>query len=122
MLMRADHSMTHDLMAGCTQEMTSCAHLGPGSVTVRDASGAVYVGPDLSSDHDSEGQPFVGELSFSLPRASAVRIELTVAPVQPVFVVPSEGQLVRSLIGWIALTGAALLIAALSLAGLIILA
>ena len=112
----------YTVFAGCTQEMTRCAHLGPGSVTVRDAGGAVYVGPDLSSDHDTEGEPFVGELSFSLPRASAVRIELTVSPGQPVFVVPSEGQLVRSLIRWIALTGAALLIVALSLAGLVILA
>src|ERR1700722_9775858 len=95
----------YTVFAGCTQEM-SCAHLGHGEVTVRGASGQVDVGPDPSSDHDSEGpggggQSFVGELSFSIPRASAVRIELAASPGQPVFVVPSEGQLARSLIGWI---------------------
>lgn len=112
----------YTVFAGCTQEMTSCAHLGPGSVTVRAASGEVSVGPDLSSDHDTEGQPFVGELSFSIPRASAVQLELAASPGQPVFVVPSEGQLVRSLIGWIVLAGATLLILLASLAGLGVLA
>jgi hypothetical protein len=117
----------YTVFAGCTQDMTSCAHLGPGSVTVRSASGAVDVGPDLSSDHDSGGpggvdQSFVGELSFSLPRASAVRMELAVSPGQPVFVVPSEGQLVRWLIGWIVLAGVASLILLVSLAGLGVLA
>jgi hypothetical protein len=112
----------YTVFAGCTQEMTSCGHLGPGSVTVRGASGEVAVGPDLSSDHDSEGEPFVGELSFVIPRSGAVRIELAANPGQPVFVVPSEGQLVRSLIGWIVLAGAGLLILLASLAGLGILA
>jgi hypothetical protein len=112
----------YTVFAGCTQEMTSCGHLGPGSVTVRGASGEVTVGPDRSSDHDSEGEPFVGELSFVIPRGGAVRIELAANPGQPVFVVPSEGQLVRSLIGWIVLAGAGLLILLLSLAGLGILA
>jgi hypothetical protein len=116
----------YTVFAGCTQSLT-CAHLDPGSVTVRGASGgasgAVDVGPDPSSDTASEGpggggQTFVGRLSFSIQRAGAVRIELAASPGQPVFVVPSEGQLARSLIGWIALTGAALLILLLSLTGL----
>jgi hypothetical protein len=112
----------YTVFAGCTQSLT-CAHLAPGSVTVRGASGAVDVGPDPSSDTDSEGpgggrQTFVGRLSFSVQRAGAVRIELASSPGQPVFVVPSEGQLARSLIGWIALTGAGLVILLLSLTGL----
>ena len=75
--------------------------------------------PDPSSDHDSEdGQSFVGELSFSIAQVSAVQIELTNSPGQPVFVVPSEGQEARALTGWIALTGAALLILIVSLFGL----
>jgi hypothetical protein len=40
------------------------------------------------------------------------------SPGPPVFVVPSEGQLARSLVGWIALAGAAALILIVSLAGL----
>ena len=112
----------YTVFAGCTEGMT-CARLGPGSVTVRGANDEVEVGPDPSSDHDSEGgQPFVGELSFSIARASAVRIELAAAAGQPVFVVPSEGQLARSLARWIALAAAALVILALSLAGLLVLA
>jgi hypothetical protein len=107
----------YTVFAGCTQDMT-CAHLDPDSVTIRTAGREVDVVTDPSSDHDSEGngQSFVGELSFSIPRASAVEIELTTAPGQPVFVVPSEGQEARALTGWIVLAGAALLILLLSLA------
>jgi hypothetical protein len=107
----------YTVFAGCTQDMT-CAHLDPNSVTIRSGSSEVDVVPDPSSDHDSEGngQPFVGELSFSIQRASAVQIELTTSPGQPVFVVPSEGQEARALTGWIVLTGAALLILLVSLA------
>jgi hypothetical protein len=102
----------------------TCAHLDPNSVTIRTASREVDVVTDPSSDHDSEGngQPFVGELSFSIPRAGAVQIELTTSPGQPVFVVPSEGQEARALTGWIVLTGAALLILLVSLACLVRLA
>jgi hypothetical protein len=107
----------YTVFAGCTQDMT-CAHLDPNSVTIRSAGREVDVVTDPSSDHDSEGngQPFVGELSFSIPRASAVQIELTTSPGQPVFVVPSEGQEARALTGWIVLAGAALLILLVSLA------
>src|SRR5262249_16052491 len=64
----------YTVFAGCTQDLT-CAHLNPGSVTVRGAGGQVDVVPDPSSDRDSEGgQPFVGELSFGISRADAVRI------------------------------------------------
>jgi hypothetical protein len=113
----------YTVFAGCTQDMT-CAHLDPNSVTIRTASREVDVVTDPSSDHDSEGngQPFVGELSFSIPRAGAVQIELTTSPGQPVFVVPSEGQEARALTGWIVLTGAALLILLVSLACLVRLA
>jgi hypothetical protein len=107
----------YTVFAGCTQDMR-CAHLAAGAVTVRGTGGEVSVVPDPSSDHDSEEQPFVGELSFSIPRASTVQIELVTSPGQPVFVVVSEGQEARALAGWIALTGAALLILVLSLAGL----
>jgi hypothetical protein len=108
----------YTVFAGCTQDMT-CGYLDPGSVTIGRAGHAVHVVPDPSSDHDSEdGQSFVGELSFSIAQVSAVQIELTDSPGQPVFVVPSEGQEARSLIGWIALTGAALLILIASLVGL----
>jgi hypothetical protein len=113
----------YTVFAGCTQDMT-CAHLDPNSVTIRSASREVDVVTDPSSDHDSEGngQPFVGELSFSIPHASAVQIELATSPGQPVFVVPSEGQEARALTGWIVLTGAALLILLVSLACLVRLA
>jgi hypothetical protein len=104
----------YTVFAGCTQDMT-CAHLNPGSVTIRGAGPQVHVIPDPSSDHDTEAEPFVGVLSFSVPQTSAVQIELTGSPGQPVFVVPSEGQLARSLVGWIVLAGAALLILILSL-------
>jgi hypothetical protein len=109
----------YTVFAGCTEDMT-CAHLEPNSVTIHSAGHQVEVVPDPSSDHDSEGdgQPFVGELSFSIPQASAVVFELTEAPGQPVFVVPSEGQEARALAGWIVLTGAALLILVASLFGL----
>lgn len=109
----------YTVFAGCTQDMR-CAHLDPGSVTIRSASGEVDDVPDPSSDHDSEGdgQPFTGELSFGIPRASAVQIELAASPGQPVFVVPSEGQEARALTGWIVLTGASLLILLVSLVSL----
>jgi hypothetical protein len=109
----------YTVFAGCTQDMR-CAHLAPASVTIRSTSREVDVVPDLSSDHDSEGngQPFTGELSFSIPRTSAVQIELTAPAGQPVFVVPSEGQQARALAGWIVLAGAALLTLLVSLAGL----
>ena len=57
------------VFAGCTQDMT-CAHLDPSSVTIRNASHEVHIVPDRAPDpRDSEGdgQPFVGELSFSIP-------------------------------------------------------
>ncbi len=109
----------YTVFAGCTQDMR-CAHLAPASVTIRSMSREVDVVPDPSSDHDSEGngQPFIGELSFSIPRTSAVQIELAAPAGQPVFVVPSEGQQARALAGWIVLAGAAVLTLLASLAGL----
>ena len=109
----------YTVFAGCTQDM-SCARLAPASVTIRGTGRDVEVVPDPSSDHDSEGdgQPFIGELSFTIPRAGAVQIELAASPGQPVFVVPSEGQQARALTGWILLAGAALLTLLVSLTGL----
>ena len=80
------------VFVGCTQAM-ACPPLEPAALSVRSVqAGAAAVVPDPSSDHLSEGaQPFVGQLSFIVPRTEVVQIGLATDPGQPVFVVPSEG-------------------------------
>ena len=66
---------------------------------------------DPSSDHLSEGaQPFLGELSFTVPRKEVVRLELSAHLGQPSFVVPSPGEEARALIGWIVRSGLSLVV------------
>lgn len=97
------------VFVGCTQDMT-CPQLAPGEFAARVADGqALAVSRDPSSDHLSEGaQPFIGELSFSVPEQETMSLELGTRLGQPAFVVPAPGEEVHALVGWIGLAVLAL--------------
>ena len=108
------------VFVGCPDDM-ACPPLDPSGVSVQVVhGGAVEAIPDPSSDHDSEnGQPFIGAVSFAIPRTELVQIALAASPGQPVFVVPSEGEEAHALAGWIILLVLSLATLIAALVGLI---
>lgn len=111
------------VFVGCTQDI-SCPQLAPAALSVSAISGsALDVFPDPSPDRLSEaGQPFRGELSFTVPRTEQVRLDLSARPGQPVFAVPSPGEEAHALTGWIALAGLSLVVLIAAATGLVVLA
>ena len=99
----------------------TCPPLDPTAVSVQVVhGGAVETIPDPSSDHDSEaGQPFIGAVSFTIRKTELVQIALATNPVQPVFVVRSEGEEAHALAGWIILLFLSLASLIAALVGLI---
>lgn len=89
----------------------TCPRLPPSGLSVSTASGGILTArTDPSSDHLSEAQPFVGEVSFTVPVKEVVSLDLSAHLGQPAFVVPSEGEEAHALIGWIILAGLSLLV------------
>jgi hypothetical protein len=106
-LLGPDHYVVY---VGCTQDMT-CARLPPSALSLTTASGGILTASkDLSADHLSGAQPFVGEVSFTVPVKEVVSLDLSAHLGQPAFVVPSEGEEAHALIGWIILAGLSLLV------------
>jgi hypothetical protein len=106
-LLGPDHYVVY---VGCTQDM-ACPRLPPSGLSVSPASGGILAAsPDPSSDHLSGAQPFVGEVSFTVPVKEVVSLDLSAHLGQPAFVVPSEGEEAHALIGWIILAGLSLLV------------
>jgi len=107
---------------GCTEDMT-CPRLPPSGLSVRTAPGGILTATsDPSSDHLGEAQPFVGEVSFTVPVKEVVSVDLSAHLGQPAFVLLSEGEEAHALIGWIILAGLCLLavLAALVTLGLLL--
>lgn len=118
-LLGPDHYVVY---VECTEDMT-CPRLPPSELSVSTASGGIITAtPDPSSDHLSEAQPAVGKVSFTVPVKEVVRLDLLAQLGQPAFVVPSEGEEVHALTGWIILAGLCLLVllAALGSLGLLL--
>jgi hypothetical protein len=112
----------YTLFVGCTESMT-CPEVPPAALSVRvTAGGVIGTSADPSHDDLSEAQPFVGRLSFTVSTAETVTLDLTASLGQPAFVVPSEGEEVRALAGWIALAILSVVVFVAALALLIVLA
>jgi hypothetical protein len=117
-LLGPDHYV---VFVGCTEDMT-CPSLPPSGLSVRtDSGGILTTTPDPSSDHLSEAEPFVGEVSFAVPVQEIVSLDLSVQLGQPAFVVPSEGEEAHALTGWIIIAGLSLLVLLAALASLAVL-
>jgi hypothetical protein len=112
----------YTVFVGCTESMT-CPEVPPAALSVRAISGGVIsTSPDPSHDDLSEAEPFVGKLSFTVPTAEAVTLDLTANLGQPAFVVPSEGEEAHALAGWIALAILSILVFFAALIPLVMLA
>jgi hypothetical protein len=105
---------------GCA-DYIGCPQLGPRRLSVQGAlSGAADVAASLGTDPDvrsEAGQPFVSELSFTIPAREQVQIALNANPGQPVFIALSEEE-IHSLRGWIAVAIVSATVLVGSLAGL----
>jgi hypothetical protein len=112
----------YTVFVGCTESMT-CPEVPPAALSVRVISGGVIsTSRDPSHDDLSGAEPFVGKLSFTVPTAETVTLDLTANLGQPAFVVPSEGEEAHALAGWIALAILSILVFFAALIPLIILA
>ena len=112
----------YTVFVGCTESMT-CPEVPPAALSVRVISGGVIsTSPDPSHDDLSGAEPFVGKLSFTVPTAETVTLDLTANLGQPAFVVPSEGEEAHALAGWIALAIVSILVFFAALIPLIMLA
>jgi hypothetical protein len=115
----ADH---YTVFVGCTESMT-CPNVPPAALSVSVISGGVIsTSPDPSHDDLSEAEPFVGKLSFTVPTEETVTLDLTANLGQPAFIVPSEGEEVRALAGWIAFAILSILVFFAALIPLVMLA
>ncbi len=109
------------VFVGCTVAIV-CPPLEPGALSVSASGGAVPVIPDPSPDRLTEAHgTFRGELSFRVSRSEVVRVDLSARLGEPVFVVPSIGEEVHALAGWIVLAGLSVLTLGASLTGLVVL-
>ncbi len=115
-LLAPDHYV---IFVGCTADI-ACPRLPPGALSAKVVhGGALTAFPDPSSDHLSEAaQPFLGELSFTVPGKETVSLDLSAHLGQPAFVVPSPGEEAHALIGWIVLAGLSLMVLLAALIGL----
>jgi hypothetical protein len=108
------------IFVGCTEDIT-CPRLPSSALSATVVPvGDLAVIPDSSSDRLSEaGQPFRGELSFTVPRKETVTLDLAAQLGQPAFAVPSPGEEAHALIGWIVLAGLPLIVVLAALTALV---